>query len=108
MGQILWSDRASVMLRRLAPTARAAIEKRMSYLRSMPRMYAVAGDKRFPGCRSFWIEPAYAVAGDERLPGCRSFSIEPAYCVYYMVAAGGSDCYIVAIVEAETDEAAAS
>lgn len=88
MGQILWSDRASVMLRRLAPTARSAIEKRMSYLRSMPRMYAVAGDERFPGCRSFWIEPAY--------------------CVYYMVAAGGSDCYIVAIVEAETDEAAAS
>jgi hypothetical protein len=94
MGQILWSDRASVALRRLAPTTRAAIEKRMSYLRSMPRMYAVAGNKDFPGCRSFWIEPAY--------------SIEPAYCIYYMVAAGGSDCYVVAIVEAEMDEAAAS
>jgi hypothetical protein len=87
MGQILWSDRASVMLRRLPAATRAAIEKRTGYLQSMPRMYAVVDDERFPGCRSFWIEPSY--------------------CVYYMVAAGGSDCYIVAIVEAETDEAAA-
>jgi hypothetical protein len=103
MGQILWSDRASVMLRRLAPTARAAIEKRMSYLRSMPRMYAVAGDERFPGCRSFWIE-----FPDPLLDGMLPADLRPAYCVYYMVAAGGSDCYIVAIIEAEADEAAAS
>lgn len=84
MGQILWSDRASAALRRLAPSSRAAVEKRIGYLRSMPRMYAVAGDDRFPGCRSFWTEAAH--------------------CVYYMVAAGGSDCYIVDIVDAEGDE----
>jgi hypothetical protein len=88
MGQILWSDRATSSLRRLAPEARAAVEKRLGYLRSMPRMYAVAGDPQFPGCRSFWVEP-----------DC---------CIYYMVAAGGSDCYIVAIVEPEVGEAMSS
>jgi hypothetical protein len=84
MGQILWSDRAATALRCLAPSSRAAVEKRIGYLQSMPRMYAVAGDDRFPGCRSFWAEAAY--------------------CVYYMVAAGGSDCYIVDIVDAEGEE----
>lgn len=86
MGQILWSDRAAAALRRLAPSTRSAIEKRIGYLKSMPRMYAVAGDPRFPGCRSFWAEAE-----------C---------CVYYMVAAGGTDCYIVDIIPADLDEAA--
>jgi hypothetical protein len=86
MGQILWSDRAAAALRRLAPSSRAAVEKRIGYLQSMPRMYAVASHSEYPNCRSFWAEAAY--------------------CVYYMVAAGGSDCYIVNIVEAESEEAA--
>jgi hypothetical protein len=84
MGQILWSDTAAAALRRLAPGPRAAVEKRIGYLQSMPRMYAVAGHEEYPGCRSFWTEAA-----------C---------CVYYMVAAGGSDCYIVDIVQAESEE----
>lgn len=86
MGQILWSDRAAEALRRLAPSSRAAVEKRIGYLQSMPRMYALVGHREddYVGCRSFWIEAAY--------------------CVYYMVAAGGSDCYIYDIVEAEAEE----
>lgn len=84
MGQILWSDRAAAALRQLAPNSRAAVEKRIGYLQAMPRMYAVAGHKDFPGCRSFWAEAAH--------------------CVFYMVAAGGSDCYIVDIREAEDEE----
>jgi hypothetical protein len=84
MGRILLSDDAHVAAQRLSPETRAEIEKRLDYLESMPRMYAIADDERFPGCRSFWVEPATIV--------------------YYMVAAGGDDCYIVAIVDVELEE----
>jgi hypothetical protein len=77
LGSILWSDQASRVLRVLDPDARDSIRKRTAYLRTMPRMYAMASSKDFPGCRRFWAEPACYV--------------------YYMVGAGGDDCYIVAI-----------
>jgi hypothetical protein len=50
----------------------------------MPRMYAMACSEKFPGCRRFWAEPACYV--------------------YYMVGAGGDDCYIVAITVEEPDD----
>lgn len=84
MGHILWSAKASEVLRRLDPALRSAIERRTEYLRHMPRMYALADDERFPGCRSFWAEDL-----------CQ---------VFYMVAAGGDDCYITAVEELEWDE----
>ena len=71
-------------MRRLDPSLRSAIERRTEYLRHTPRMYAFAYDERFPGCRSFW-------AGGV----CH---------VYYMVAAGGDDCYITVVEEAEPEE----
>jgi hypothetical protein len=84
-GAILWSDQASRVLRSLPGSAQEAVRKRTEYLRSMPRMYAMAEDQeRFPGCRRFWAEPA-----------CH---------VYYMVAADGRDCYIVAILVEEPDD----
>jgi len=46
----------------------------------------------------------YAFAQDERFPGCRSFWAEGLCHVFYMVAAGGTDCYIVAVEEVEWDE----
>jgi hypothetical protein len=103
MGQILWSDRAESALRRLTPSARGAIEKRLGYLRSMPRMYAVAGDPHFPGCRSFWTEAEYCDLPHDPQTGPGDPDV---YCVYYMVAAGGTDCYIVDIVPADREEAA--
>jgi hypothetical protein len=84
LGHILWSTRATAAFRRLDPSLRSEIERRTEYLRHTPRMYAFAQDERFPGCRSFWAEDL-----------CH---------VFYMVAAGGSDCYIVAVEEAEWDE----
>jgi hypothetical protein len=73
------------MLRALPPSTRQAIRKRTEYLRTMPRMYAMAPEEEcFPGCRRFSAEP-----------GCR---------VYYMVGAAGQDCYIVAILLDEPDD----
>jgi hypothetical protein len=86
LGSILWSDHASRVLRSLEPCAQEAIRKRTAYLRSMPRMYAMACSDRFPACRRFWAEPACYV--------------------YYMVGAGGDDCYIVAITVEEPDDIA--
>jgi hypothetical protein len=84
VGAILWSEQASRVLGVLAPRTRAAIRTRTDYLRSMPRMYAMAADERFPGCRRFWVEPACYV--------------------YYMVGAEGQDCYVVAITVEEPDD----
>src|SRR5262245_8178693 len=64
-----WSEEAKSTIDRLPERARAAVERRLGYLQQMPRMYAAARDGLFPGCRSFWVDPAYRV--------------------YYMVAAGG-------------------
>ena len=84
MGQILWSEKATRSMKRLDPALRAAIEQRTGYLQRTPRMYARADDTRYPGCRSFWVDDL-----------CQ---------VYYMVAAGGSDCYIMAVEEADPEE----
>ena len=59
------------------------LEQRLDYLRDMPRMYAVTDDERYPGCRSFWVDPCYRV--------------------FYMIAAGGDDVYVVAVTEEEVD-----
>jgi hypothetical protein len=75
-------------MKRLGSSLRAAIEQRAAYLQRTPRMYARADDTRFPGCRSFWVEGV-----------CH---------VYYMVAAGGDDCYIMAVEEAEPEEGMSS
>jgi hypothetical protein len=84
VGHIVWSQAAAQVMQRLDPVLREAIERRTAYLRRTPRMYALAQDSRFLGCRSFW-------AGGV----CH---------VYYMVAAGGDDCYIKVIEEAEPGE----
>ena len=88
MGQILWSEAAAGVMKRLDPALRAAIEQRMSYLQQTPRMYARVDDTRFPGCRSFWVEGV-----------CH---------VYYMVAAGGDDCYIMAVEAVAAEEGLSS
>jgi len=84
VGQILWSEAATAVMKRLDPVLRGAIEQRTGYLRRTPRMYARGDDERFPGCRGFWIEDL-----------CH---------VYYMVVAEGDDCYIMAIEEMEQEE----
>jgi hypothetical protein len=71
-------------MKRLDPALQRAIERRTEYLRRMPRMYALTQDERYPGCRSFMADDL-----------CH---------VYYMVAAGGDDCYITAIEEGDPDE----
>jgi hypothetical protein len=63
--------------------AREGVEKRLDYLSRMPRMYAVSDDERFPGCRSFWVDPCYRV--------------------FYMVAAGADDVYVTAVVAEDID-----
>jgi hypothetical protein len=77
--QVIWSEEAQSTIDRLPDGARAAVERRLGYVRQMPRMYAAAQDGLFPGCRSFWVDPTYRV--------------------YYMVAAGGDDIFVRAIVE---------
>jgi mRNA-degrading endonuclease RelE of RelBE toxin-antitoxin system len=76
---ILCSEQAHESMQRLPSYARDGIEKRLDYLMQSPRMYAITGDERFPGCRAFWIDPCYRV--------------------FYMVAAGGDDVYVVAVTE---------
>ena len=46
----------------------------------------------------------YAMAHDERFPGCRGFWADSLCHVFYMVAAGGNDCYIMAVEEVELEE----
>jgi len=79
VGQIVWSETAEMAMKRLDPVVRDGVERRLGYLQLTPRMYARADDTRYPGCRSFWVDDL-----------CQ---------VYYMVAAGGDDCYIMAIEE---------
>lgn len=85
MGHIVWSEGAAGVMKRLDPALRQAIQQRTEYLQQTPRMYAISRDERFPGCRSFWVEGL-----------CH---------VYYMVAAGGSDCYIMAVEEVDPEVA---
>lgn len=84
MGNVICSEQASERLENLPEVARHGVEQRLGYLQDMPRMYAMATDERFPGCRTFWVDPCYRV--------------------FYMVGAGGDDVYVVAVVEEEVDE----
>jgi hypothetical protein len=84
LGHIVWSEDAAAVMKRLDPALQQAIRQRTEYLQLTPRMYALTRDERFPGCRSFWAD---------------------GHChVYYMVAAGGDDCYIMAVEETESEE----
>jgi hypothetical protein len=83
--QVIWSEQAEGATRWLPEDALAAVRRKLEYVAAMPRMYAAAQDERFPGCRSFWVDPAYRV--------------------YYMVAATGGGVYVTAIVEEPVDEA---
>lgn len=80
---VICSEQAQQMLGVLPSEAREGVEQRLDYLRQMPRMYAMTTDERFPGCRTFWVDPCYRV--------------------FYMVAAGADDVYVVAVVEEEVD-----
>jgi hypothetical protein len=80
---LIYSEQSQQVLDMLPPGAREGVETRLDYLRDMPRMYQMAGDERFPGCRSFWVDPCYRV--------------------FYMVAAGADDVYVTAVVEEDVD-----
>ena len=80
---LIYSEQSQQVLDILPPGAREGVETRLDYLRDMPRMYQMAGDERFPGCRSFWVDPCYRV--------------------FYMVAASADDVYVVAVTEEEVD-----
>lgn len=84
LAQVFCSEQAQQGMETLPPSAREGVELRLGYLEEMPRMYAVTDDERFPGCRSFWVDPCYRV--------------------FYMVAAGGDDVYVAAVVEEEIDQ----
>lgn len=84
MANVICSEQAGQVLETLPSGARSGVEQRLEYLRTMPRMYAITEDDRFPGCRSFWVDPCYRV--------------------FYMVAASADDVYVVAVVEEEIDE----
>ena len=83
---VIWSEQAEQVGSMVPTGVREGIERRLDYVRRMPRMYAAASDDRFPGCRSFWVDPAYRV--------------------YYMVAAAGPGVYVAAIIEEEVEEIA--
>jgi hypothetical protein len=83
VGQIVWSEAAERAMNGLTPAVRSGVELRIGYLQRTPRMYARSDDTRYPGCRSFWV--------DDR---CQ---------VYYMVAAGGDDCYVIAVEEVQPE-----
>ena len=83
MANVICSEQAGQSLETLPGVARDGVEQRLEYLRTMPRMYAITDDDRFPGCRSFWVDPCYRV--------------------FYMVAASADDVYVVAVVEEEVD-----
>lgn len=84
--QLIWSEQAWEATRWLPEEAMAAVRRKLDYVAAMPRMYAAAQDERFPGCRSFWVDPAYRV--------------------FYMVAATGGGVYVAAIVQEAVEEIA--
>lgn len=83
MAKVLCSEQAQYRLETLPGEVRESLEQRLDYLTEMPRMYAVTDDERYPGCRTFWVDPCYRV--------------------FYMVAAGADDVYVVAVTEEELD-----
>jgi len=87
LGSVICSEQANERLGNLPESARDSLEQRLGYLEDMPRMYAMSADERFPGCRTFWVDPCYRV--------------------FYMVGAGSDDVYVVALVEEEVDSGSA-
>ena len=83
MASVVPSEQVQFRLDSMPAEAKAALEQRFDYLRDMPRMYAVTDDERYPGCRSFWVDPCFRV--------------------FYMIAAGSDDVYVVAVTEEEVD-----
>ena len=83
MAKVIYSEQARTSLETLPVAFRSGVEQRLGYLQQMPRMYAISSDERFPGCRSFWVDPCYRV--------------------FYMVAAGADDVYIVALTAEDVD-----
>lgn len=81
--RLIWSEQAEATGGMVSDEVRQEIERRLDYVRRMPQMYAQTGDERFPGCRSFWVEPAYRV--------------------YYMVGAVARDVYVAAILQEEVE-----
>lgn len=81
--KLIWSEQAEAAGGLVPEEVRGEIERRLEYVRRMPSMYAQTADDRFPGCRSFWVDPTYRV--------------------YYMVGAMGRDVYIAAILEEEVE-----
>ena len=83
MAAVIPSEQVQFRLDSMPTEAKTVLEQRLDYLRDMPRMYAVTDDERYPGCRSFWVDPCYRV--------------------FYMIAAGADDVYVVAVTEEEVD-----
>jgi hypothetical protein len=83
LATITCSEQVQYRLETIPAEARSTVEQRLDYLKDMPRMYAVTDDGRYPGCRSFWVDPCYRV--------------------FYMVAASADDVYVVAVTEEEVD-----
>ena len=83
MATVTRSEQVAYVMETMPSEARSQVEQRLSYLQDMPRMYAMSDDGRYPGCRSFWVDPCYRV--------------------FYMVAASADDVYVVALTEEEID-----
>jgi hypothetical protein len=85
---LILSEQVQQVLEFLSPTTRAGVEQRLEYVTGMPRMYAVGDDGRYPGCRTFWVDPCYRV--------------------FYMVAAEADDVYVAAVIEEDVSDGFAS
>jgi hypothetical protein len=83
VAEVICSEQTRHCLSVLPAVARDGVQQRLDYLKQMPRMYPLTQDERFPGCRTFWVDPCYRV--------------------FYMLAAGADDVYVVAVVEEEID-----
>lgn len=81
MPDVVFSEQAAAVHSSLETDVRIELQRRIDYLSSMPRLYPATCDDRFPGCRTFWLDPCYRV--------------------FYLVASGEDDVYLVAIVEEE-------
>jgi len=79
----MWSEQAAGARDSLPEGTRQVLERSLEYLKSFPRMYPTSPDPEHPGSRSFRLEPVYRV--------------------FYLVAVGGDDVFVSAIVEEEVD-----
>ncbi len=82
-GHVLWSGEAERVGQRMPGEARAELQQQLDYLRELPRMYPVAQDERYPGCRTFFLEPNYRI--------------------FYMVSPNRNDIVLAAIEEEELE-----